>query len=178
MKHHRILILFLLTTALLCGCLREPSLSYTVTRDGKTFTVDTQNRTISDGQYEYAYYLSGNTVRITYPNGSTYTWNHEGNAVGSGGWSGDYNPEAYVDGETLVEVLSPDSDSGSGGRIALGLLLAALGLWQILAPRSVWFLTNGWRFKSAEPSDLALGLHRAGGVACLFFGVIAILSGL
>lgn len=178
MKHHRILILLLLTAALLCGCLREPSLSYTVTHDGKTFTVDTQNRTISDGEYEYAYSLTGSRVKITYPNGSTYTWNHEGAGVGSGGGSEDYSPEAYVDGSTLVEVLSPDSGSGSGGRIALGLLLSALGLWQILAPRSVWFLTNGWRFKAAEPSDLALGLYRAGGAVCIFAGIIALLSSL
>ena len=54
----------------------------------------------------------------------------------------------------------------------MGLLLIPVGLFLLISPRTVWYLSHGWRFKNAEPSDLALGLNRLGGGAALVIGVL------
>ena len=50
------------------------------------------------------------------------------------------------------------------------LLLWAIGLFNVLAPRAAWYLSYGWRFKDAEPSDAALMMARIGGVIAIIIG--------
>ena len=54
---------------------------YTVDERGTSFTVDTNNMTISDGTNTYHYTVEGSglryTTEITYPDGSTYWWTVE-----------------------------------------------------------------------------------------------------
>ncbi|MBQ3534202.1 MAG: hypothetical protein IJA56_03455 [Clostridia bacterium] len=54
----------------------------------------------------------------------------------------------------------------------LGLLLIPLGVLQAVFPQAFWFINHGWRYKDAEPSELALGLGRAGGVIVIIVGFI------
>ena len=65
---------------------------------------------------------------------------------------------------------------GSGGHRSgsplLGMLLIALGAFNALAPKAAWYLSHGWRYKNAEPSEAALFFSRAGGVVLIFFGII------
>lgn len=56
----------------------------------------------------------------------------------------------------------------------LAIVLLGVGLFNILSPQTAWYLSEGWKFRDAEPSDLALGLARAGGVVCCLIGVILI----
>ena len=70
-----VLICSILLTLLLCACgTSEVSTVYTVTKNNVDYVVDTENKTISDGKYEYHYEFSGNKseyrVRIEYPNGA------------------------------------------------------------------------------------------------------------
>ena len=153
----RILPLLLTLLLLLCACGSEepPSSVYEVERGGRTYTVDQDNQT------------------ITYPDGSTYWW-ETSEMGGAGGWSDDYAPAAYVDGEVLLEVLgtgraAPEKDGASP---LLGLLIIGLGIWGVAAPRSVWYLSYGWRYKDAEPSDMALVAERLGGGVAIVVGVI------
>jgi len=53
----------------------------------------------------------------------------------------------------------------------LGLLLIPLGVLQAVFPQAFWFINHGWRYKDAEPSELALGLGRAGGVLVAIIGL-------
>ena len=64
------------------------------------------------------------------------------------------------------------SPEESGGSPPLGLLLIALGIWGAAAPRSVWYLSYGWRFKNAEPSEAALLAERLGGGVAVVVGII------
>ena len=93
---------------------------------------------------------------------------------GFGGWSDDYDPTAYVDGEVLLEVLGTDraAPEKDGGNPLPGLLIIGLGIWGVAAPRSVWYLSYGWRYKDAEPSDMALVAERLGGGVAIVVGVI------
>lgn len=57
-------------------------------------------------------------------------------------------------------------------RIPLGLAVIGLGGTEVWHPRFFWFLSDGWRFRNAEPSDLALGLERLGGVITVVVGLV------
>lgn len=66
----------LISTFNLTSCDDEKISEYTVTCEGVDFTVNTENKTIFDGNDTYQYDVSaiGKTcdVDIIYPNGSTY----------------------------------------------------------------------------------------------------------
>ena len=168
-----VLILLLLLAA--CGQ-EEAQTVYTVALGNDHYTVDTQNLTISDGTYTYNYEINGGKTAITYPNGATYYWSWSGN-VGSGGWSEDYDDSVYTGGDTLLKVLEQDrpgtrKERERVGNPLVGLLFIGLGLWNAVSPYSSWYLSHGWRYKDAEPSDAALGFTRFGGIAAIVIGVI------
>lgn len=175
----RILPLLLTLLLLLCACGSEepPSSVYEVERGGRTYTVDQDNQTITCDGETYRFSIQGGGSRIsteiTYPDGSTYWW-ETSEMGGFGGWSDDYDPTAYVDGEVLLEVLGTDraAPEKDGGNPLPGLLIIGLGIWGVAAPRSVWYLSYGWRYKDAEPSDMALVAERLGGGVAIVVGVI------
>ena len=169
------LVIVLILVVSLCAC-ASTSPTYTVTKDNVEYVVDTENKTISDGTHTYQYEFSGNSatydVNITYPDGSTYWFAMSGH-TGHGGWSDDYNEDRYIDGDTLCEVLLEKAPKESNpGKIFAVILLAAIGVFNIVSPYYAWYLEYGWRYKNAEPSDLALGLNRVGGVIAAIAAVI------
>ncbi len=54
----------------------------------------------------------------------------------------------------------------------IALLFIALGVLSIIKPRTGWYLSVGWKFKSAEPSDLALGMQVLGGIIAVIIGIV------
>ncbi len=53
----------------------------------------------------------------------------------------------------------------------LGLLLIITGLLNLCKPEEMWYLSRGWQFKDAEPSDEALEWCRIGGVISIIIGI-------
>ena len=51
-----------------------------------------------------------------------------------------------------------------------------IGVINILVPKVMWQLYEGWKFKDAEPSDLALVMHRIGGVLLIIMAVLILLN--
>ena len=93
---------------------------------------------------------------------------------GAGGWSDDYNPPAYAEGDILWDVLdmkSPAEKQSRGGPIFLGLLVIGLGMIDVVWPRTGWYLSHGWRYKNAEPSEAALFFGRMGGIVVVLLGL-------
>lgn len=174
----------MLALSLFVACAKqEQSDTYTVTLGNTIYTVDTQNNTISDGSNTYGFSVSGSVtgydVEITYPNGSTYWW-HEDNSgtglSGYGGSSGDYDTSLYPDGDTLKSVLkeqSPRQTSDKNGFLIF--LLLAVGIFNTVSPRTAWYLSYGWRYKDAQPSDAALVIGRISGIAALVIGVVMLI---
>ena len=58
----------------------------------------------------------------------------------------------------------------------LGLVMCIMGLVAALSPYTAWYLSIGWRFKETEPSDIALVMHRVGGIFSVFVGIIILIS--
>lgn len=166
-------LLLVFAVLLLTACGAKP---YKVQNGEKTFTIDPEQKTISDGYNTYAYKISGNSaycdVTITYPSGAVYHSQKNGNFT-TGSWSDNYDESRYESGSTLVRMLSkemPGKDRGAN--IGGFLILLACGLWSAIAPRSVWYLSYGWRFADAEPSDAVLIVNRVCGVLLLILAVV------
>ena len=174
----------LLCILLVCSaCLEQPDHTYDITVNGRTFTVDSTARTIEcEGQVvSYTFSeesSSGIKYEFTYPDGATYWW-VDRDFAGHGGWSEDYDEYIHVPGDDLIQVLNPGKNKSKTGEKSgnplIGILLIAVGLFNALAPQKAWYLSYGWRFKNAEPSDAALGWARFSGIAAIVIGIILLL---
>lgn len=182
--------LILAAAMLLAGCKKEPLPKvYTVYSYGAPYTIDTQSRTISDGTYTYGYEYaaSGSSVSFTYPDGNVYSAGiQSANSSGAGGLSAgsvsaDYDySSGYTDPLSLCYALAsprePKGAASSGANPLLALLLCGVGIFNLAAPKASWYLSYGWRFKDAEPSDAAITLSRIGGGIAVVIGVIMLIA--
>ena len=182
MKKRILIFLAWLLLFAAAGCSQSNPVS-TVVRDGVTYTIDTENSTISDGEHIYPYAFSGNSagydVTITYPNGSSYQWhaqNSGGSPMGYGGLQGDYDEHLYTSGDVLLSVLKEGPLKGGalreGKNIFLSVFIALVGIFHAALPETAWYLAYGWRYRDAEPSDAALMLNRLGGAAAIAVAII------
>lgn len=147
---------------------------------GKTYTIDEEAMTISDGEHTYRYEVNGGgssvNYRIIYPNGSTYYWTWSGN-MGHGGWSDDYDETRYVEGRVLMNVLETQMPRESEPKNVLMIIfLLGAGIFNVAAPKTSWYLSDGWRFKDAEPSEAALEWGRFVGILLIVIAVFMILA--
>lgn len=146
---------------------------YDVEYGGKIYSVDWINQTISVDGYTCEFKVSGSPhdqrFTVVYPDGSTFS---------GPGWFGthseDFDPGKYVSGETLWDVLEQDRPGTrqNSSHAGLGILLVIFGIFEAAFPQVSWWLSHSWRYKNAEPSDLALGLGRAVGVIMIIVGII------
>jgi len=188
---------FLLICALLlslAACKKAPAEppTRTVEAGGQTLAVSLDKQDSSAGTvaangetYSFRYTASGQqiTLAIEYPDGYVYKRTELGGAAAE---SSSYRAEereraGYLSAALLVSGLEQATRAGrdpdgSGASPALALLLLALGVWNLLAPKSVWWVCRGWWYKNAEPSDAALLVCRIGGVVLPFSRVLCLLA--
>ena len=174
-----VFLLSLLLTLSLCACSNIDT-TYNIERGGETFEINTEDGTIFDGTNTYKYVFSGNSssydIDITYPNGSAYYWSQNG-SMGHGGWSDDYNEVLYVSGDILCDVVAAKAPKASNPtKIFAVIFLIFLGAFDVLFPKISWVLAYGWRYKNAEPSDIALGLIRVGGIIVIIISIVLIFA--
>ncbi|MDA8216874.1 MAG: hypothetical protein M0Z94_04575 [Dehalococcoidales bacterium] len=62
--------------------------------------------------------------------------------------------------------------------ILFALVLLGYGAFAALSPRSIWYLSEGWKFRDAQPSDLAMVLYRLSGVLAVVVAIGIFLGGL
>ena len=172
MKKRILIFLAWLLLFAAAGCSQSNPVS-TVVRDGVTYTIDTENSTISDGEHIYPYAFSGNSA------GSSYQWhaqNSGGITMGCGGLQGDYDEHLYTSGDVLLSVLKEGPLKGGalreGKNIFLSVFIALVGIFHAALPETAWYLAYGWRYRDAEPSDAALMLNRLGGAAAIAVAII------
>lgn len=187
MKKKIILLLLAIMLLVLSACgsagnKGEHSNIYDVEHNGKVFTVDQEKQTITVDGYICRYDLhdGGNNVnlKVTYPDSSTYSWSLDVNSGrGSGTWSDNYVLNRYVGADVLLDVLRLDRRAGSHGAgpyLGLGILLIVLGGVGAAAPRALWYIGYGWRYKDVEPSNMALLVNRVSGIIGIVLGIICL----
>ena len=160
----RLLPLLLIAALLLMGCSSEEV--YTVKHESYMLTVDTVNGTIFDGVDTYSYTGSGDDITITYPNGATYC---------QGETTGEYDPQRYIPGKTLLAVLPSDAEEADveTGNPLIGSVLIAIGVFNFLLPKASWYISTGWRNQGAEPSETTLKASRSVGIIAIVAGIVA-----
>ncbi|MBE5971334.1 MAG: hypothetical protein E7246_02285 [Lachnoclostridium sp.] len=60
--------------------------------------------------------------------------------------------------------------------ILLIIILLIVGIFNAAAPQAAWYLSDGWRFKDAEPSEAALDWGRFIGIVLIVIAVFMILA--
>jgi hypothetical protein len=95
---------------------------------------------------------------------------------------GSYSGGGYIEGYPWTSdfrslVFSGRSSGGyddSGfdlGSFLLGILLLASGILSVSSPETTWYLSRGWKYKNAEPSDTYLTFIRITGVLSCVIGL-------
>ena len=185
MKRGLLICLALCLAVMLSACGKKQTEEITVfdaQYAGKTYTVDTAAQTVTvNGEvcrYEVRAQSGSTWFGVTYPDGSTYYWSQSG-SFGSGGWSDDYDPDRYIPGDVLWDALGMDwkaqvqqQERERSGHPFFGFLFIVVGILNVAAPQAMWYLSDGWKYKDAEPSDAALTWGRVGGVFAILIGVI------
>ena len=74
---------------------------------------------------------------------------------------------------TLLVGIKINLSDGRSHPIA-GLLLIIIGLCNLCRPEEMWHLSEGWKFKDAEPSEDAILWCRVGGVIAIIVGIFVL----
>ena len=180
MKKITVIILCLVLLLSLVGCGREKmpeSNIKTVSKNGTVYTIDTEKCIIQDSQFTYSYSFGTKSKTIKYPDGQTYTWN-ESNGMITGTTSLDFDYSAHVDPLILLEVIEDayhTNNKTTHENVGIGLILLIIGIVDAVWSEKIWFLNWGWRYKNVEPSELAIGVYRVGGIIAAVIGLILII---
>ena len=51
-------------------------------------------------------------------------------------------------------------------KYAFLVLLLVFSLVSVIAPRAIWFVREGWKFRDTEPSNMVLAVYRIKGIVC------------
>ncbi|MDO5293713.1 MAG: hypothetical protein Q4F05_13315 [bacterium] len=184
MREKRIFLIAIILVLSLCACSSSTSKAdtYTVSKEGVSYTVDRNNSVISDESHEYHYTISGTSERydidIIYPDDSTYWWHGDSNGAMSssyGGGSDDYDENRYVPGGTLCDILEENElRHVSSVNIIFVIILAVIGVFNVIWPYISWYLGYGWRYRDTEPSDAALVFNRISGIILILIAIVMI----
>lgn len=164
----RVILLLLLAAVFLSGCdifysSPAPSEPYTVTVDRygetTTLTIDPISQTIQDGFYTYDYAFSQDDIVIYYPEDEAVFsrgFDEEtGTYTASGEESEKFVEEAYIDGDTLVNLVEQQIKQSRSSELNLAIILVgvavlAVGIWRRANPYYPWRKIIG---KSRKASD-------------------------
>lgn len=179
-KQLSMLFAFLLILFSFSACAISSNEPYTYTCQYNSqellLTVDPANNTISDGIYTYTYEITDSTIKIIYPDGSSYWFSTNAQGGSSAGWSDDYDWERYLSGFAMEGAFDPlISPPRNPKNLLLIFLVLAVGFVNIAYPKFAWYCTNGWMYKDAEPSDAALIAARVSGAVCVFLGIFLLI---
>ena len=184
-----LLIALVLLLLFLPACAREntPEPDYFTTVDGQDIRISFDAGTRSEGtissehgDYRFAYHADG-SFSVVYPNGYQYSQKTLNGASGSS-WNYAESPSelGYIEGFVLEwavrDAITPATNRTRGVSPLVSIGLLGFGLFCILAPKSLWWISRGWMYKNVEPSDLILGVYRVGGILAVLFAVLSFLA--
>lgn len=142
-----------------------------------TALAETENVTLFSGEQVQIEQVGFRTT-ITLPSGVSVTRTEQGNSTS---WSAaptvsNADIEKAQRAYDLWASNRPRTEERTGP-VLFALFAIAVGLFNLLAPQMAWYLAGGWKFRDAEPSDLAISLHRVGGGIGVVIGVGLLIFG-
>ncbi len=177
-------MMFLLFLFTACSNRNPDNEPFNTTINGQVVTIQFNDGTTSEGiiksdKGEYAFsYPFSDTFSVIYPNGYAYSHKSLNGAIAAS--SGSYDSTealGYIGGISLeMAVQSAARLKSANQRIVspfVSILLLGIGIFSIISPRSLWWLSRGWMYKNVEPSDLALVIYRVSGVIVVLFGIVS-----
>lgn len=181
MKKMIIALLCFILVISLSGCRQEKSSDSqikTINKNGVNYVIDTEQCTIRDNQQTYSYVIDKAETTIKYSDGQSYTWK-ESEDMGMGIASPDFDYSTHVDPDILIDVIDEVyhvNNKQNSKNAVLGVILLIAGIIDAIWAERIWFFHWGWRYKNAEPSDLAIGVYRIGGIIAAMIGLINIVA--
>ena len=174
----RIGVILLILILLFSGCgSRDSGIVVSHSSDGTAdYVLDRTNSTVTMNDQVYTFESDYKTVTITYPNGATWYRTTEGSFAHSG-WSDDYDPERYVPGDTLYDIIyqAPKPKRTNPGVPIFSILCILIGIVNTAFPYVSRFLRHGLHVQNAEPTDDSLTLIRIGGVVSIILGIVLLI---
>lgn len=128
----------------------------------------------------YSYKYNGDrenyNVEIVFPNKETYSYTQMST---SGYGSGMINQ--YKNGQLILDAVQGYATKDENGIFKsehpfIAFLFLVSGLVSLIWPRSAWYISYGWRYKNAEPSETAITFERIGGVIAIIIAFIIFLN--
>lgn len=190
MKKYILMVMSIISLFSLIACNEDISVSEPHTEiieaDGQSLLIsfDENNQaagtiTTENGEYTFEYDAPGR-LTIVYPDGYIYKQIEENGAVSS---SADYSraeviSKGYFDAYSLIWCIESsmenkeETNRGNSPSLPTAIFLLGLGVWNLMAPKSAWWLARGWWYKNAEPSELALVLYRMAGAILVLVGIV------
>lgn len=180
MKKITVIILYLVLVLSLVGCSREQIPEHnikTFSKNGAVYTIDTEKCIIQDNQNTYSYVFGASGTTIIYADGQSFSWK-ESNGMEISSTSLNFDYSTHVDPLILLEVIKDAYHTNNKINIedaGIGIILLMIGITDAAWPEKIWLLNWGWRYKNAEPSELAIGIYRVGGIIAVVIGLILII---
>ena len=146
--------------------------------DGHALVVDFQAGTITGEGEVYSFAIQGDSIRIDYPNGVYFVRTGSATA-GYGPLDQPFSTAGYLSEDTLFKALEGGDTEGGwrpGSYAPLAVLLLPLGIFSLAKPERAWYVSWGWRYKNAEPSDGALLAQQLEGVVLVVIGIVVIVG--
>lgn len=181
MKRWVMLLMAAFMAVFLLGSCVERQEEYEVERKGVVYLINTKESTISFSGQTYRYGMGDSGGIITFPNGARFRWeNREIGRFGMMETSGNkqYGADVMEMNDIAWQLLDVLENSGTGitlrisSNLPVSIVLFVAGILGMAVPEAVWYLEYGWRFKNAEPSQLALTMNRIGGGICILAAVV------
>ncbi len=170
MKRIIVFIMVCLSCILLCAC-EETIIEGS--NYGKEYRIDKGQHIIEYDHNIYRYEVNGDNIKIITPLGNMGSYTYSGIVI-SGSSSEDDFPTWEVATVIGDEVIKKEGNSSSGLSVIMGVIMIVVGLINALVPDVAWQLKEGWKYRNAEPSDMALILIRLGGIGIILFGILAL----
>ena len=146
--------------------------------DGHALVVDFQAGTITCEGEVYSFAIQGDSIRIDYPNGVYFVRTGSATA-GYGPLDQPFSTAGYLSEDTLFKALEGGDTEGGwrpGSYAPLALLLLPLGIFSLAKPERAWYVSWGWRYKNAKPSDGAPLAQRLEGVVLVVIGIVVMVG--
>ena len=88
---------------------------------------------------------------------------------------------SYVSRDEIVFAINnrpgqPETKGSNPYNFFIGVLLIVAGLFNVITPETLWYMSIGWRIKNSQPTEEAVKFGRFAGVILMFVGITMVFT--